>query len=242
MDIQEPDISTRSSSQHSARHNASALKKTAQWIVFAILTLLALAIATELRKAGAPGAPLVLLYITIGAAVALALVHLPPIFGRLPRKGQWMAYASIIAMFVLFGSYLQQMEPAWAATPEGKKELADKAEADRFAAAERAQAEAREKADREAVAREAADQKLANLEAQKPGICKILVDQVVSQSKSGDGPEVIEINNVVPDSGVDPDRPISCSGDAITSRGNMTIEFGLVRTPQGKELLNYRLQ
>lgn len=97
------------------------------------------------------------------------------------------------------------------------------------------------KAEQDAKAREMADQKIADLDAQKPGICKLLVDQMIEQSKSGGGVQIIEVNNVAVEPNIDPlAHPIACSGDAITSRGNMRVEFGLEHTPQGKDLLSFR--
>lgn len=101
------------------------LPRILQWIVFAVLALFALAVCTELRKVSVPGAPVTLLYGTIAAVVLLAISHLPPVLGRLPRKTRWVPYGAIIAVFILFGIYLQAMEPAWERTPQGAKEAAE---------------------------------------------------------------------------------------------------------------------
>lgn len=225
-----------------ATGQSSKIRTAAQWIAFLILALFAVIIATELRKASTPGAPVALLCATIASAVLLVVAHLPPVFRRFPPWGKLVAYVAIIAVFILFGTYLQQMERIWAATPAGKKEVADKAERERVEAIERAKDAAREKADREDLAREAADRKRAGLEAQKIGICKSLVDQIIEQTKAGDGPSVIEIDFVIARPSADPENPITCDGTAITSRGKTPIQFGLEHTPQGKDLLSFRFE
>ncbi len=122
-----------------------------QWIVFTFVALFALLVATELRKTSVPGAPVPLLYITVAVTTLIALIHLPPVFTRLPRKSGWAAYGSIVAVMILFGVYLDQMQPAWERTAEGAKELAARAEADHHASAEQAKREedARMRADME---------------------------------------------------------------------------------------------
>lgn len=208
--------------------------RLAQWIVFAFLLLFAVIVATELRKVGVPGAPVPLLVITVAAAMALAMAHLPLVFTRLPRKGRIAAYASIIAMLILFGAYLGQMEPVWEKTPEGAKEAAQRAEEQREADAEAARQAARLKAEEEVNAQKAAAQQEADLASKAVAACDALIPQVV------DGEKVIEINNVRPEPSTEPNEVLTCSGDAITVQGNVPIEFGLVQTPQGKSLVAIR--
>ena len=210
-----------------------------QWVVAGFFILLALVLIADLRKLGVPGAPVVLLWVSLGAMIVVALLHAPPAFFRLPRIGKISAYVVALVAFVVFGTYAGQMREAYSKTPQGAKEAAAEAAADRQAATERAAEAARLKAADEAREGELADKKLADLEAQKPGVCKILVDQMIAQTKS-EGVQIIEVNNVTVEPGVDETHPISCSGDAITSRGNMRVEFGLEHTPQGKDLLSFR--
>lgn len=210
-----------------------------QWVVAAFFVLLALVLIGDLRKLGVPGAPVVLLWVALGTTAVVALGLSPPAFFRLPRIGKIGTYVVACVGFVMFGIYAGQMREAYFRTPQGAKEATAEAAADRQAANERAAETARLKAAEEARERERADKKLADLEAQKPGVCKILVDQMIAQTKS-DGVQIIEVNNVTVEPGVDETHPLSCSGDAITSRGNMRVEFGLEHTPQGKDLLSFR--
>lgn len=123
-----------------------------QWIVCVFLALIALAVLSDLRRASVPDAPVVLLYITIAATALLALIHMPPVFSRLPRRGKWAAYASILATFILFGVYVGKMNDAWGRTPEGAKEAAERATRQKETARQNAMADALEKAEQERVA------------------------------------------------------------------------------------------
>lgn len=210
-----------------------------QWLVTASFALVVLALTIDLRKLSVPGAPVALFWGTLGTMIVVALLHSPPAFFRLPRIGKIGAYLVALVALVVLGSYSGQMQEAYSKTPQGAKEVAAQAAADRQAANERAAETARLKAAEEAKESELADKKLADLEAQKPGVCKILVDQMIAQTKSEDV-QIIEVNNVTAEPGVDELHPISCSGDAITSRGNVRVEFGLEHTPQGKDLLSFR--
>ena len=76
-------------------------------------------------------------------------------------------------------------------------------------------------------------------EAQKSEMCNILIGQVV------DGQKVLEINNVKVlgySSRAEENEVVTCSGDAITVYGEKRIEFGLVRSPQGKPLVSTRFE
>lgn len=128
------------------------LVQTIVFILFAIVTLMAL---TELRKADVPGAPVQLLWVTIGVFAMLALVHLPPVFKRLPRFGGWVAYAAIIPAIILFSNYNDQMAPVWERTPKGIKEVAERAK----------QAEIDAVRDAEQAKRDADDRRIAEAEA-----------------------------------------------------------------------------
>lgn len=210
-----------------------------QWIIAAFFVLLALVLIMDLRKLSVPGAPAVLFWVALSTSAVVALCLSPPAFFRLPRIAKIGAYLAALVGFVLFGIYAGQMRTAYFNTPEGAKAAAAEAAADRQAANEKAAEAARLKAAEEAKERELADKKLADLEAQKPGVCKILVDQMIEQTKS-EGVQIIEVNNITVEPGADEIHPISCSGDAITSRGNLRVEFGLEHTPQGKDLLSFR--
>lgn len=214
------------------------LFRVIQWVVAAFFGLLALAMTIDIRKLSVPDAPVALFWLALVALAGIALIHSPPAFFRLPRVGKIAAYVGVLVATGLFGTYAGQMEEAYSKTPEGAKEAAQRAEEQRRAAAEKAKADARAKADQEALAREAAEQKQAELEAQKPKVCQSLVSQVIDMSKSGNGPEVIEINDIVPEASTDPSEALRCSGKAITSRGTLDIEFSLVTTPQGKTLVS----
>ena len=210
-----------------------------QWGVVTLFALMALILVSDIGRLGVPGAPVVAFWVALAVVTAVAAVHSPPLFFRLPNKLKLFAYVCVIVAVGVFGDYGRQMQEAYSKTPQGAKEAVAQAAADRQAANERAAEAARLKGAEETREGELADKKLADLEAQKPGICKILVDQMIAQTKSG-GVQIIEVNNVTVEPGVDEIHPISCSGDAITSRGNMRVEFGLEHTPQGKDLLSFR--
>lgn len=110
---------------------------------------------SDLRKRDVPGVPVVELYGMIALAGLVALVHLPPVFRRLPRKAKWGAFAAIFAMMVPFGIYLGHMAVAYERTPEGAKEAAERAKLHADLA----------KADAEQAARDAETRKLADAEA-----------------------------------------------------------------------------
>lgn len=221
-----------------ARKKPFVLFRVIQWGVAAFFGLLALAMTIEIRKLSVPDAPVALFWLALVALAGIALIHSPPAFFRLPRVGKMAAYVGVLVAMGLFGTYAGQMEEAYSKTPEGAKEAAQRAEEQRQAAAEKAKAEARAKADQEALAREAAEQKQAELEAQKPKVCQSLVPQVIDMSKSGNGPEVIEINEIVSKASAEPSEALRCSGKAITSRGEVDIEYSLITTPQGKTLIS----
>lgn len=198
-----------------------------QWAVFAFMVLFVLINASDLGKSNVPGAPLAYLYLCIGVSVVLALVHLPFVFWRLPSIVKWAAYIALLPAFALFGDYYDTMRAAYVRTPAGAKEVAERAKADREEAA-------RLKAETDSEARRQATEKQAAMEAKKPELCQTLAGQVV------DGTKILEINNVVVEPSYVENEILTCSGDAITSHGNMKIEIGLVKTPQGKSLVATR--
>ena len=210
-----------------------------QWAIVALFALIALILVSDIGRLSTPGAPVAAFWVALAVVTAVAAVHSPPLFFRLPNKLKLFAYICIIVAVGVFGDYGRQMQAAYSKTPQGAKEAAAEAAADRQAANERAAEAARLKAAEEARESDLANKKLADLEAQKPGICKILVDQMIAQTKSA-GVQIIEVNNVTVEPGVDEIHPVSCSGDAITSRGSVRVEFGLEHTPQGKDLLSFR--
>lgn len=210
------------------------LFRIVQSVTFAFMTLCLLVVLTDLRKLDAPGAPVAYLYLCIAVSALAALIHLPAIFYRLPRKVKWGAHIAILPVLVLFGDYTGAMQSAYVRTPKGAKEAAQRAQADRSVASDKARQAANAKARQESIAQEEAEQKSASAEAQKPELCKMLVDQVV------DGEKVLEINNVTVETSFEPNETFTCSGDAVTALGAKKIEFGLVSTPQGKTLVSIR--
>jgi hypothetical protein len=217
-----------------------------QWIVFAFVALFAAALVSDIEKSGVPGAPMALFYVSVAVTLVLAVVHLPAVFRRLPRKGKWIAYGAILPAFVLFGAYAGQMNAAWERTSQGAKEAAERAKAEQLAAAETARAKAQEeerlKVERAEAAESAAAEKQASLQAQGQSLCESLVPNVIALSKEGLGPEVIEINNVQVGYTGDTDR-LNCTGTAVVSRGeDRSIDFGVRRTPQGKDLVTMQLK
>lgn len=185
---------------------------------------------------GAPGAPVILFYSGAAALCLMTIIHSPFVFARLPRKSKWVAYGAILPVMVLAAAHTEPMNAAWERTPDGVKEAAQ-------AANERAQDDARTKAERDAAAeREAADEK-ASFDAALQARCESLVPSVISLSKQEFGPEVIEINGIVPSDGGSEPTKLSCSGTAVVSRGgDRAIDFGTQTTPQGKVLVTMQLR
>jgi len=144
------------------RPRRSGLLFKAGWImqccVFAFLALMTIVVAFDFGKTGVPGAPLLLLYLTLATFLAMALLHLPPIFIRLPNKLRWGAYGFLIPSLVLFGAYAERMNAAYVRTPEGAKQAAARA------VQEREEQRARDKAQAEAEVTSTAEAKVqANL-------------------------------------------------------------------------------
>ncbi len=212
-----------------------------QWIVFALLTLIAVAIVSDISKASLPGAPVALLYASIAAAVLLAIVHLPFAFRRLPKQAKWAAYGAIFPMMILLGTYAGQIQPVWERTPQGAKEAAERKQAEQLEAAQQAKEAENAKAEQQAKEREEAAANLDRVEQQGLAFCESIVPNVIELSKERSGPTVIEINDVKHSLTGDAEA-ISCTGSAITTNGDRDIDFGARRTPQGKELVTMQLR
>ena len=220
-----------------ARTSWSLVDKAAfaiQSTVCVFTLLFSMMMLTDLQKTTIPGAPVAYLYACIAVSVVLVFVHLPWVFFRLPRLMQFGAYVALLPALAMFGDYSAAMKAAYFRTPEGAKEAAVEARNKREAAASAARVAAMQKASDQAAAQEEADHKTAEHDGQKPELCDVTAKQVV------DGDKIMEINNVAVETSTEPNEVLTCSGDAITSRGNVKIEFGLVQTPRGKTLVSTR--
>ena len=216
-----------------ARSRTARLLLTLQWIVFVCLLLVALRVIT-IEAVNLPSPPTALLVISIVAISGLLLAHLPPGFRRLPRLAKLAAYVAILPAFILLGLSTLEMRAAYERTPQGRKEAAAKAAADRKDAAEWERRDAVRQAQNHAAYVAGAPARDAQANAQKLDACNALVGQVV------DGDKVLEVNDVSPEVSYEPNEVLTCGGDAITSHGNARIQFGLVTTPQGRQLVSVR--
>jgi len=203
-------------------------------VVFAFLVLLAAVVVSDLGKRDIADAPVVALYVTIAASIVILALHFPPFFNRFSHKGKQIAYVVLIGYVILFVYFSSTMQDAYARSPAGIEEAAEQAKAARQAEAARIAEAERTKAERQTAIQREASEKQADLDAQKPAMCKALVGQVV------DGTKTIEINNVSVETSFEPNEKLTCSGDAFTASGNVRIQFGLVQTPQGKMLVSVR--
>lgn len=139
-----------------SRGRLSQAGRAAQWFAVPLLAILPLVALMDLRKISAPGAPVALLYATLAVMIALFILHLPPMFFRLPAWARLASYIAIVPAIVLFGIYASHMRPAWERTPQGAKEAAELAATERAQATERAareRVEEAEKAKADAVAK-----------------------------------------------------------------------------------------
>lgn len=212
--------------------------RVGQWIVFAFLVVFVIGAATELRKAGVPGAPVALLYIMAAAITGLAIAHLPAVFSRFPRAGRIAAYVAIIPAIILYYSYGERMRPVWEKTPEGAVEAAAdrqaeaaREEADKKAAAEQAQRDATAKSLAEG---QAAIDKLAEVRRRLEGCFSTfghrlpaLEDPIKAALHNPDSFEHVETVLIVPDA--------NRNNVAITFRAQNG--FGAIRTATARAQL-----
>lgn len=206
-------------------------KRILRIIAVATAVLFAVVPLSQVHKAGVPNAPAALLYGAVAVAALTLVLQLPIVFYRLSRRGRTIATLMLIITLVFSCFAFGAAEPAWRATPEGKQEAAETAKREQETQQAVAENDRQKAAEASRQQDEATAQKLADLEAQKPEMCNLAAQQ------AADGTKILEINNVTVESSTEPNEVLTCSGDAITSQGNMKIEFGFVQTPQGKTLL-----
>ena len=121
-----------------------------QWIAFVVIALIALAALLQLRMTGVPSAPITWIYVSAGLGVAVALLHFPYLYWRLPGKVKGMAYGAALASFIVYAATFDGVQSAYSRTPEGIEEAArwvreaekETAEQERKEATEQALAEA----------------------------------------------------------------------------------------------------
>ncbi|WP_425228829.1 hypothetical protein [Sphingomonas sp.] len=198
-----------------------------QWVVCIATALFAAVALIDFPHLDAPGAPAGLLYLATAAVLVAAALNFPPLFFRMPHVARWLSFGAVLGAAALISTAHAQVAAAWTRTTQGAAEAVLQATVEAQAKAAAAQ---QASADRARTAGDAA----AALEARKPHLCQTLVGQVV------DGKRVVEINNVTVAPSVQPNEVLTCTGDAITSQGNRRIEYGLVLTPQGRQLVSTR--
>lgn len=171
----------------------------------------------------------------------MVALHSPFLFFRVSWGMRVGAYLAIPVSFIVFGSTIQKVDEAYWKTPAGAKELAEKVKQEEQEAKRAAVVEERRKAQeqvdqqrREQAAEEAGKQmKLLN--------CRALSEEVIKQYKENGRVEIIEINDVSVRPQPDYGQEITCDGSAITANGDMQLQFGLERSPQGKDILSSKL-
>lgn len=109
-----------------------------QWVIAAFFGLVALVMTVDVSKLGVPGAPVALFWVALGTTAVVAMGLSPPAFFRLPRMGKIGVYVAAFVGFVISVIYVGQMNEAYSKTPQGAKEAAVQAAADRQAAEEKA--------------------------------------------------------------------------------------------------------
>lgn len=202
-----------------------------QWLVTGFFLFMLLILTFDIPKLSLKGAPVVLFGVSLALLIAEAILHSPKVFFRLPLKAKLATYAGILLTFVVMGNYLGQMSAVYDRTPAGRAEAEERQSA---AVLEAEAAAARAEAYADAVVNGNGD--VDSFATSKDDTaCTDLVSSVIEMSKGGNGPEIIEINDVRAHQSTKSNA--TCTGEAITSRGKGTVEFGTEKTPQGNELL-----
>lgn len=216
-----------------------------QWVVTAFFVVCTLASLVDIGKLTAPGAPVVLYVLSIAAFFMMAVLHSPFVFFRLSGRIRVAAYVTVLASLILFGYSVAKLDEAYWRTPAGSKELAEKVKREEQEAKEAAVEEARKKAQeqveqlrKEQSAKEAVE---AAGKEMKLTECRALSEDVISQYKKSGRIEIIEINDISARPEAEPGQQLTCDASAITSSGDMRLQFGLERSPQGKDILSSKL-
>lgn len=103
-----------------------------QWLMVLFLAAVVLVLLLNQSRLAAPGGPIALFWTTIGIGGLVVIVHAPPLFMRLPRRGKSGVYVASLAYFFMFAFTLGALQRAWEKTPQGAAE-AKQREAERDA-------------------------------------------------------------------------------------------------------------
>jgi len=208
-----------------------------QWSLSALLIIVVSFALNEARKLGAPGAPVAFYSISLLSMVLVAMLLSPPIFFRLPDIGRVIAYAGMVASLVALGLSIEQIQPFWERTPEGKKEAAE------FAAREKARAAISARQAKETAERKQWQRKLAELENSQRQLEEI---QARLEACFSWGHELPDLTNAVKESLHNPDSFEHVETVLIVpdnDRNNVVMEFraengfGAIRTAHVKAQL-----
>jgi hypothetical protein len=216
------------------RRKPHIVMRAIQWIVATIFALFALLIISDSGKLKVQDAPVELFWAALSLSLLLAVVHSPAIFFRLPSKARLLPYGATIIWAGVFGGYIGLAQAAYDRSPEGRREIAEQ-QARTIEAAKTTRVE------QIRAAQEKAEQESLEKETQKDRLCEALVPQVTEMA-SGRGVNMIELNQIFARKDPDPDRPLDCFAEAITSSGQKSVRFGVSRSPQGKEILHLEMQ
>ncbi len=216
-----------------------------QWVVTAFFVMCTLASLVDIGKLSAPGAPVVLYVVSITAFFMMTVLHSPFVFFRLSGRIRVAAYVTVLASLILFGYSVEKLNEAYWRTPAGSKELAEKVKREEQEAKEAAAEEGRKKAQEQADQQRREQAAKGALEAASKEMklteCRALSEDVIRQYKKADRIEIIEINEISARPEAEPGQQLTCDASAITSRGDMRLQFGLERSPQGKDILSSKL-
>lgn len=216
------------------RKKPNILFRTVQWLVVLWCLFVALLHAMPISHLDLPGAPVLLFAASMAASISMIVLHLPTVFFRLPKMAKIAAYLGLLVSFCLVVATSAEVSDLYDRTPAGAREKADREERERIDAKERAEAAKAEKASEvqaEAIRAESDKQTRAK------AACEALVSQVQAMAQQQRGIEIIELNDLSAFDTGNPQKPLSCTAKATTTRGDLGLSFGLEQTPQGKPLV-----
>jgi hypothetical protein len=138
--------------------------REAQWIPAALAALPIAISGSDWKRAFLPGANPALFFAAIALLAVAVVLHVPPVFWRLPRRAKQGAWALLVAAFITWIAAISDTQGAYERTPEGAKAAAVRDENARYeadAARERAKTEEQEASQAEAGERSAENRRQA---------------------------------------------------------------------------------
>lgn len=216
-----------------------------QVLVVAILGLWTLILIGAVFKLDAPGAPVVPHIVTVVGFVVLVVIHSPKLFFRMSGKARAGVYVATLGALIISAIVLDGVGKAYFKTPAGAKELAERVEREAREAKEAAVEEERKKAQErvEQLRKEKSAKEAVEAAGKEMNLlnCRTLSEDVIRQYKKSGRIEIIEINDISARPEAEPGQQLTCDASAITSSGDMRLQFGLERSPQGKDILSSKL-